>query len=256
VVAELSLVRRRPEVVLSPLVLAAVVVVWQVAVDRGLISRFALPLPADVGRALQGIVSAPWFGEDLLVTVTELVLAFGLAATIGIAIAILLTSLPSLRRVSYPYVVLFQVIPSVALAPILISLLGFGMGSKVALGFAIALFPVIVNTMAGIDRVPVNAQRLMTSLLASRVQRLRMLVLPASLPHIFAGLRIAVTLALVGVLVGEFVLATSGLGVRLVEYGYGLKLPHVWSLVIVIALLGIASYLLVVLVERAIVRWR
>jgi NitT/TauT family transport system permease protein len=113
-----------------------------------------------------------------------------------------------------------------------------------------------VNTIEGLDRVPANSRRLMTSLSASRLQTLRMLAFPAALPYIFAGLRTAATLALVGALVGEFITSSVGMGRRLVEFSFAIKADSVWALLVLIGALGMLLYALVAAVDRRIVWWR
>ena len=241
----------------SPLgVFVAFLTAWTVASNARLISPIVLPAPAAIGAEILDVVRAPWFPGDVIATATETLVGYALAIAVGISLGVVLTTFARLRRVVYPYIVVFQVIPSVAIAPMLIIWLGPGMPSKIGLAFTISFFVVLVNTIEGLDRVPANSRRLMESMTASRLQTFRMLSLPAALPYIFAGLRTAATLALVGALVGEFITSSVGMGRRLVEFSFAIKADSVWALLVLIGALGMLLYGLVAAIDRRVVWWR
>jgi len=229
---------------------------WTLIAHFRLISALVLPAPLTILQALEDVIRAPYFVTDLWTTTYETVAGFALAATVAIVLAVLLSQFARLRRIAYPYVIVFQVIPSVALAPALIIILGPGVQSKIALAFTISFFVVLVATMEGLARVPATSLALMRSLRASGRQTFWLLKVRVALPAIFAGLRSSVTLALVGALVGEFITARDGLGRRLVELSFAIKSDMVWALLLVIGALGLALYGLVVLVDRRVVWWK
>ena len=248
--------RRWREAVVSVAVLAVFLGAWTLASSAKLISPIVLPPPAAIGAEVLDVVRQPWFVGDVVATTTETLVGYGLASVVGILLGVLLSTFDRLRRVVYPYIVVFQVIPSVALAPVLIIWLGPGFASKIGLAFTISFFVILVNTIEGMDRVPANSRRLMASLTASRRQTFTMLALPAALPYVFAGLRTGATLALVGALVGEFITSSVGMGRRLVEYSFAMKADSVWALLVLIGVLGMVLYGLVSLVDRRVVWWR
>jgi NitT/TauT family transport system permease protein len=237
-------------------VLVAFLGAWTLASSAKLVSPIVLPPPATIGAEIVDVVRQPWFPGDVLATASETVIGFGLAAVVGILLGVVLSAFDRLRRVVYPYIVVFQVIPSVALAPVLIIWLGPGLPSKIGLAFTISFFVVLVNTMEGMDRVPANSRRLMASMAASRRQTFVMLAVPAALPYVFAGLRTAATLALVGALVGEFITSSVGMGRRLVEYSFAMKADSVWALLVLIGALGMVLYGMVTFIDRRVVWWR
>ena len=248
-----------PRVVDGLLTLATLVGIlglWYWANASRAVSSLLLPAPLDVAEGLVTLVTSEFFYQHLTATALEAVVGFVLAAATGIVLAVALGHSKFLERVAAPYIVVFQVLPKVALAPVLVIWLGFGFESKIALSAAIAFFPILVNTMKGIDRVPVNSVRLMRSLSASRRQTFTMLTVPVALPYVFAGMRAAATLALIGAVVGEFVTAREGLGKLLVTFSSNAQQPLVWATTAVIGVLGLLLYGAIVLVSRRAVWWR
>lgn len=248
--------RRWVEPIVSLGVLITFLLAWTLSSQLRLISPLVLPPPASIATEIMDVVRAPWFLGDLVATTTETIVGYLLAAVVAIFLGVVLSTFRRLRRIVYPYVVVFQVIPSVALAPVLIIWLGPGISSKIGLAFTISFFVVLVNTIEGLERVPANSLRLMTSLAASRRQTFLMLSLPAALPYVFAGLRTSATLALIGALVGEFITSTAGLGRRLVEFSFAMKADSVWALLVLIGALGMVLYGIVALIDRRVVWWR
>ena len=236
--------------------LVGILGLWYWANASRAVSSLLLPAPFDVASGLVTLVTSEFFYQHLTATALEAVVGFVLAAVAGIVLAVTLGHSKFLERVAAPYIVVFQVLPKVALAPVLVIWLGFGFESKIALSAAIAFFPILVNTMKGIDRVPVNSVRLMRSLSASRRQTFTMLTVPIALPYVFAGMRAAATLALIGAVVGEFVTAREGLGKLLVTFSSNAQQPLVWATTAVIGVLGLLLYGAIVLVARRAVWWR
>lgn len=247
---------RARTVLVSGAIFVAFLSAWTLVAHLRLVSPLVLPSPLTIVRALATVIQSPWFVSDLWATTFETVTGFTLAATVAITLGVVLSHFGRLRRVAYPYVIVFQVIPSVALAPALIIILGPGTESKIALAFTISFFVVLVSTMEGLARVPATSLALMRSLTASGRQTFWLLKLRVALPAIFAGLRSSVTLALVGALVGEFITSRAGLGRRLVEFSFAIKSDMVWALLLVIGALGLVLYGLVALVDRRVVWWR
>ena len=250
-----ALLRRRPEIVLSPLVLVATLALWAWVSENGIVSRIILPPPGRVFDGVLMLFAASWFPQHLFTTGLEMVLGFLIAAFLAIAIGVTLNQIPLARRVAYPYIVIFQVTPMIALAPVFVIWLGFGLESKIVIAVTTAFFVVLVNTMAGLEAVRRNSLLLMRSLVASRRQIFLMLTLPSALPYIFAGLKTAATMALIGALVGEFVTAQAGLGRLLTQFSFSIRQDLVFATVFIVAALGVVMYGIVSLLQRWIVWW-
>lgn len=232
------------------------VTAWHLAVANGLVSEIILPPPIEVAQALLDTVTEGFFYSHLWVTTFEVLLGFFIGSAIGFSLGAALGVSALLREVSYPYVIAFQGLPKVVLAPVFITAFGFGVTSKVVMAVAICFFPVLINTMAGLTSVDPEARRLMRSLTANEWDVFAKLALPHSLPLVFAGLKTALTLALVGAIVGEFVGASEGIGVLLATFAYQLQVARVWALTVVLALLGVILFLVIEWLDSKIVFWR
>jgi NitT/TauT family transport system permease protein len=252
----LRLLRDRPEIVLAPLALVLLIYLWDLVTRIELVAPVLLPSPWAVWRAMKLLLTAPWFPQHLWTTVAETLAGFGIAAVSAVAIAIVLDQVRLIRQVAYPYMVVLQVMPSVVLAPLFIVWFGFGISSKIVIAVSTAFFVILVNTLSGLSSVPENSRLLMRSMCASRSQMLFKLSLPTALPFIFAALKTASTLALIGALVGEFVTARAGLGRLLTQFSFALRQDMMFATVFVVGALGVALYGIVALAEKKIVWWR
>jgi NitT/TauT family transport system permease protein len=252
----LRLLRDRPEIVLAPLALVLLIYLWDLVTRIELVAPVLLPSPWAVWRAMKLLLTAPWFPQHLWTTVAETLAGFGIAAVSAVAIAIVLDQVRLIRQVAYPYMVVLQVMPSVVLAPLFIVWFGFGISSKIVIAVSTAFFVILVNTLSGLSSVPENSRLLMRSMCASRSQMLFKLSLPTALPYIFAALKTASTLALIGALVGEFVTARAGLGRLLTQFSFALRQDMMFATVFVVGALGVALYGIVALAEKKIVWWR
>lgn len=250
------LFRERLEVILTPLVLVVVVLAWYGVTAAEVVSPVILPSPMDIVAALSELLTADYFVTNLKTTVIEVVAGFAIAAALATTLAILMNEIALVRKVIYPYAILFQVVPSIVLAPIFVIWFGFGIQSKIVVATVTAFFVILVNSLAGLASVPENSQLLMNSLVASRRQVLFKLTIPTALPFIFAAFKTASTLALIGALVGEFITAREGLGKLLTTFSFGLKQDMVFATVIVVGAVGISLYGLVSLLQKKIVWWR
>jgi NitT/TauT family transport system permease protein len=252
----LRLLRDRPEIVLAPLALVLLIYLWDLVTRIELVAPVLLPSPWAVWRAMKLLLTAPWFPQHLWTTVAETLAGFAIAAVTAVAIAIVLDQVRLIRQVAYPYMVVLQVMPSVVLAPLFIVWFGFGISSKIVIAVSTAFFVILVNTLSGLSSVPENSRLLMRSMCASRSQMLFKLSLPTALPYIFAALKTASTLALIGALVGEFVTARAGLGRLLTQFSFALRQDMMFATVFVVGALGVALYGIVALAEKKIVWWR
>jgi ABC-type nitrate/sulfonate/bicarbonate transport system permease component len=194
-----------------PLAAAAVLVVaWQLLCEAGVVAPRLLPSPAKVfatlGRSLDVLL------VQAQPTLWGALAGIGLAALLGIALGAAFASSQTVMRAVYPTVVFFQLIPKVALAPLFLLWFGTGLAANIVFSIFIAFFPVLVATIAGLQATPTAFDSLCRSLGMSRPRQFLEVKLPFALPHIFSGLRIGVTFAVIGVVLGEFVTGQSGLG--------------------------------------------
>lgn len=248
--------RRWPARVAAVGIFLGILVAWDLVVRAGVVNSVVLPAPADVVVALGELLTADYLGGHVWATVVETVAGFVLAAVGGFVVGSLLVFFGGVRRAVYPYIVVFQTLPKVALAPLFVAWLGFGLSSKIGLAAAIAFFPVLINTMVGLQSVPADSVLLMRSLVASRSRTFFSLALPWALPSIFAGLKTSMTLALIGAIVAEFVGARKGLAVLIDTFSFQFQIDSVYAVLILLGVIGLLLYGLVELADRRIVFWR
>src|SRR4051794_22370996 len=246
----------RAGTILSPLSFILILIVWEAIARAGLVSPLVLPAPSRIWDGLVILFTADWFAQHVWYTMAETLIGFFIGGITAIALGILMVNVPLFRHTAYPYVVAFQVMPKVVLAPIFITWFGFGMESKVVMAIAISFFPVVINTGVGLESVAEDEFLLMRSLVASRSQVFWKLAWPTALPSIFAGLKTSLTLALIGALVAEFVTAKEGLGTLITTFSFELKVYLVFACIIVVSVLGLVMYGLMAYLERKIVFWR
>jgi NitT/TauT family transport system permease protein len=233
-----------------------ILIVWEAVCRAGMVSPLVLPAPSRIWDGLVILFTAPWFPQHVWYTTAETLIGFFIGGILAIFLGIVMVNLPLFKEVVYPYVVAFQVMPKVVLAPLMITWFGFGIESKIVMAIAISFFPVVINTVVGLESVEENASLLMRSLVASRRQVFWKLAWPTALPSIFAGLKTSLTLALVGALVAEFVTAKEGLGTLITTFSFELKVYLVFACIIVVSVLGLILYGVMEYLERKIVFWR
>jgi NitT/TauT family transport system permease protein len=255
-----SVFRRYPQFTISPVILVAVLAAWWLACHVFGAPAYVVPPPEDVLRALvQGLARAPWDKGGLWyhagVTVWEALLGFAIGSAMGAVLGFALSHWPLLGKSWYPYIVGFQSLPKVALAPLMVVWFGFGLEGKVFITAVITFFPVLVNTMAGYQSVEPERIELARSCNASEWHLLSKIILPSCLPFLFAGLAVASVLAILGAVVGEFVGASAGLGMLLMQYDQQMALAPLFAVILLLAMIGFLMNYLVGLVERRYCFW-
>jgi NitT/TauT family transport system permease protein len=234
--------------------LIAFVLLWQVVVVISGFPPFILPPPADVASRWVTAWTAGTIQPHLLATLGEIALGFAVGAGSALVVGYALARSARVERVLSPYLVAAQATPILALAPLIALWFGPGLPGKVVICALIVFFPVAVATMVGIRSVDAGLLELGRSLRATRRQVLTTLEIPAALPSILGGMRVGVTLAVVGAIVGEWAGADKGLGVLInLARGSLFDIPLMFATLLTIALVGIVLYLAVVLVERRLV---
>jgi ABC-type nitrate/sulfonate/bicarbonate transport system permease component len=227
---------------------------WHVLSDAFGIEPFLIPSPSEIAQAL-------WEDRSLLadnawVTLQEVVLGFACAVAAGLGFALLLHLSATLRRAFYPLLVASQTVPVIVVAPILVVWFGFGIGPKLAIIALICFFPITVNTLDGLRSVDPDAVKMMRTLDASRWGILRRVEAPTALPYAFSGAKIAVAVAVIGAVFGEWSGATKGLGVVMDRANAQLLVPRLFAAVVVLSAMAIGLFALLAVLEKRVVRWR
>jgi len=233
---------------------AIFVLVWKAIVVIGGYPPFILPPPESVAaRFVRGWTDGV-IGPHFWSTLVEIALGLAVGTVVGLVVGYGLARSAAVERVVSPYIVAAQATPILALAPLLALWFGPGLTSKVVICGLIVFFPIAVSTMVGIRSVDAGLLEMARSFRATRRQVLTTLEIPAALPSILGGMRVGVTLAVVGAIVGEWAGAERGLGVLInLARGSMFDIPLMFATLLTIALVGIGLYLLVVLVERRLV---
>lgn len=229
------------------------VAVWEVSARVFGIPQWLLPAPSAIIGEL--IAKPGMFAYHALVTAGEIVLGFLLSVIVGIPLAFGIAYSRVFERTLYPILVASQAVPKVAIAPLLIVWFGFGTLPKVIVAFLIAFFPIVIDTVVGLRSVQPEMLHLARSMGASGWQTFRKIRLPKALPSIFAGLKVAITLAVVGAIVGEFVAADRGLGYMLMIASGEMNSRMLFAAIIVLTLIGVAFFLLIEILERWCIPW-
>jgi NitT/TauT family transport system permease protein len=238
---------------LGPAILAhlAVLGLWAWATGPGGVPRFILPGPLETLRALLA-PQIDW-PRHLLMTSAQAFGGFALAVGIGVALAVVFTWSVALRRALMPLLVTLNLIPKVALAPLFIVWLGYGLVPNIAITFVIAFFPIVITTARGLAEVEPELLDLVRTVRATRWQVFRKIQLPSALPYLFSGMRVAAVLAIAGTVVGEFIGSEAGLGFVMMAAQGTLDTPAMVMALILITLVGVAIYAMVVGLERLVV---
>lgn len=227
---------------------------WELTCRATGISELVLPAPTAVFQTLWDGLASGFLLPHIWLTSVEMLLGLAAGCGIGFLCGIILGENEFLRRIFYPYIIASQVIPKLALVPLFIVWFGFGMTSTVVITALICFFPLLENTMTGIHHIDPEKRELFRMLGATRLQTLFRLKIPAGLPVILAGLRVAVVLALVGAVVAEFIAGRAGLGAMIIASQGMMDSPLMFALLIVITILGMLFYQATLFVEQWVLR--
>ncbi|MCX7272639.1 MAG: ABC transporter permease [Burkholderiales bacterium] len=238
------------------MLLALLLGAWEAAARLLGLSALVLPPPSGVLQTLwQGLTSG-YLWPHLRATATALLFGLIAGCGIGFGAGVLLAEVPVLRRLLMPYVVVSQVVPKLALMPLFIVWLGFGLAPTVLITALICFFPLLENTLTGLAQVPPAQLELFRMLGATRLQTLLRLKLPTGLPAVLAGVRVAVVLALVGVVVGEFIGASRGLGALVIAAQGSMDTPLMFAVLTLVSALGLLLYQGALFLERRLMQPR
>ncbi len=225
------------------------IVIWEAAVRFFKVPVIILPTPSSI--AVNIYENWDRFLIHTWVTSYEIVIGFTVGALLGIGTALAMIEYPALRGTIYPMVIASQTIPKIAIAPLLIIWFGVGLSPKIMTVALLALFPVLVNTVSGFESTDRGHLDLLRSVDANKRQVYWHIRFPTALPHVFAGLKLAITVSVIGAIVGEWVASTKGLGYLLLYYTQYLDMVSTFAVLVVLVALGVFFFGVVAVFERA-----
>ena len=241
------------------LLVIALLALWQLAASSGFLAdvlgldSFLVPAPSEIATSLSENESL--LAENAWVTLREVLAGFAAAVVAGAALASVLHLSPVLRRAFYPLTVASQTIPIIVVAPILVVWFGFGIGPKIAMVALICFFPIVVNALDGLGTTPPEQRKLMRSLGAGRGRTFISLEVPTALPYLFSGAKVAVAVAVIGAVFGEWAGSDSGLGHLMLQDNASLEVPRLFASMFVLSAMAIVLFALVALAQRRLAWW-
>jgi NitT/TauT family transport system permease protein len=235
------------------LLLAALFAVWWFVAAREYVPNYLVPTPGQVWTTM--VDQWSFLLRNTYVTLYETVIGFVLAALLGLGTAIMIAYSPTLEKALYPIVLFAQVIPKIAIAPLLVVWFGVGFTPKIVLAVLIAFFPVVISGVAGLRSTDPELIDLAATMGAGPWKTFRRIRFPNALPHLMSGLKVAVTLAVVGAVVGEFVGADEGLGYVLLLANGNLDAALLFADLFLMSLIGIVLFVLVEVAEALLIPW-
>lgn len=251
------------QVLLTGSVVVGICLIWELlssweAITGSRLSfwpEIVLSKPSEVIPAFFEAITTGFVLWHFWVTFQETAIGFVIGAGGGFLLGTYVALVPTFRKAFYPVIILFQSTPRVALAPVFIAWFAFGIASKIALAATICFFPVLINTITGLTVIDENAGLLMRSLRATRWQTFRHLRLPSSVPTVFAGLKAALTFALIGAIVGELTATNEGAGHLIETAAFQFRSDDVFAYLLMLALIGLALFLAAAWLERKLLFW-
>ncbi|MGD9712928.1 MAG: ABC transporter permease [Thermomicrobiales bacterium] len=235
------------------LTLLGLLVLWEASCRIFDIPTFLIPAPSEV--ALRLYEKRNIYLIHSLTTLYETTAGFALAVVFGLLAAALIVILPRLRDIVMPVLLIAQIVPKVAIAPLLLIWFGYGLLPKVLVAFLVAFFPIVVNGASGLASVQSELLDLGRSLEATRWQTFWKFRMPSALPEIFGGMKIAMTLAVIGAIIGEFVGGNHGLGYLIMVANQEADTAYAFASIFLLSLMGVVLYLLVEFAERMLIPW-
>lgn len=243
-------------VVWPTIAMIAFIAIWELICQLEIVNPIIVPAASDVADALIDLFQQGYFWENTWVTVKETLIGFFIGVGGAWVLGTLIGIFRIFRLAFYPLVIAFQIMPRIALAPLFLTWFGFGITSKIVMAATICFFPVLIGVVVGLDNVDKDARSLMRSFGASRWEEYRKLSLPSSLPIIFAGVKTAMTLALIGAIVAEFVGGSEGMGVLIKTFNFQLEVAAGFAVIVALAIIGLILYWITELIENKLVFWR
>ena len=240
---------------IGPLVIIAIgLLIWQVLVRYHDTPMWFLPAPTDIAKSLWNDRSL--LAHDAWITLKEVVIGYLLAVLLGVGLAVLIHFSVLLERAIYPLVIASQAVPVIVLAPLLLVWFGYGMAPKIIVVTLIAFFPITVGAVDGLRSADRETLDLLRSYGAGKIRRFWMAQAPSAMPGLFSGAKIGASVAVIGAVFGEYVGANDGLGYLINISSARLRTDRVFAAIAVLAVMAIALFLAIALIERRVLRWR
>jgi NitT/TauT family transport system permease protein len=228
---------------------------WQWYVAEFDVSPAVFPSPAAVWEALYLNLADGTFISDLGYTMKEVLIGFFGGSAVGFLLALLISEFRPVRTILYPYVIAFQAVPKTALAPMFLIWFGFGIESKVALVVSTVFFPVLINTLSGLERTDPDQLDMLRAYCGKRWRIFLRVKLPSAMPPLFAGLELAIVLAIISAVVSEFLGAVGGLGYRILTFNTSLDMAGQFAALILLSLTGFILHAIVKYIGNRVVFW-
>ena len=244
----------RPRDYLYPvLTIVAILVAWELAARAGYFARYILPAPS--GIAVRFSQMHAFILRESWHTLQETLYGFALSVVIGVPLGMALVSWHAFNRAVYPLLVTSQVVPKVAIAPLFLVWFGFGLMSKVLITFLMAFFPIVISAVVGLQSTEIEKLHVARAAGASKLQLFWLVRLPNALPAIFGGMKVSITLAIVGALVGEFVAAEHGVGRLLLSASGNMDTELLFAGIFALIVMGMGLFLLMEVLEKLALPW-
>lgn len=231
----------------------AVLFIWWLVTTLKWVKPFIIPSPGDTWAAFAN--NAAYLAQHTWVTTYETLVGFVIAVIVGLFVAVIMVYSRGLEQTLYPVILFAQVIPKIAIAPLFIVWLGFGMEPKILVAVLMAFFPVVISGLAGLRSVDPEILQLTSTMGAGSWRTFTKVRLPAALPELLSGLKVAATLAVTGAVVGEFVGANEGLGYVILQANGNLDTAMLFAALIIMSLMGVLLFAIIQIAEKFLIPW-
>lgn len=251
----MDFLRRNVSIVATPLLLVALIWLWDFYVRSFDVSPLILPRPHLVWASVVDLLKSPRTLQHIWITIYETLVGFAIAIVVGVGLGALLGKIRWLERTLNPFIVGLQVMPKISLVPLFIIWFGFGPTSKIVMAAVLAFFPIMTNTVLGMKSVDRGHRDLMICLNATRWQAFRDMELPNALPFILTGMEVGIVLAIIGAIVGEYLGGSTGLGHLAVATLNAFDVQGMFAVIALLTVIGFALYFAVVMLRRFVTPW-
>ncbi|MCR1783746.1 ABC transporter permease [Nocardioides carbamazepini] len=247
--------RGRPELWLVPAVFVVVMLAWEFGVKLFGVKEFVLPPPSRILEQLRVQLESDLFWRHVWVTTEEAMIGFVIGVLAAMVLGTAISQLSLVEKTLMPYIVAFQTVPKVALAPLFVVWFGFGLTSKIVMAAVISFFPMLINVIEGLRSADADRIQMLKVFGAGRWQVFRKVQMPSAMPFIFAGIDIGIVFSILGAVVGEFIGAQEGLGYLLLQTNYNFDIPGMFAVLVVLSVMGLVAHAVVRLIQRRVTFW-
>lgn len=235
-------------------IMVAAIAAWEVYVRAFDVQKWLLPSPSIVARTLVNDSGMLW--GHTWVTLGEVLVGFGVALAVGVALASAIVLSRTVERALYPFLIASQTVPIIVIAPLLIIWVGYGLTPKVIVVALISFFPIVVNTVDGMRSVDADMVNVMRTLGANRLQVFLKAQAPASLPYLFSGMKVAISVSVIGAVIGEWVGSSKGLGYLMIRSKPQFLTERVFAAIAILSAMGTMLFALMTVAEKWAMPWR